>query len=73
MDNDTSNGVAKALGAAATDYFLLRNARDVIKAGPYRVWDSGPVRKWPVQELFFRRAGTRLEAYDGELLTVRMR
>jgi hypothetical protein len=42
------------------DFLLLRNARDVIKGGPVKMWDAGPGVGCPVQDQFFRRSGLRI-------------
>jgi hypothetical protein len=44
---------------AALTFFVLRESRDVIKMGAFRMWDRGPSESCPVQDQFFRRSGVR--------------
>jgi|HubBroStandDraft_4_1064222.scaffolds.fasta_scaffold251514_4 hypothetical protein len=42
---------------ASLPFFVLRESRDVIKMGAFRMWDRGPKEKCPVLDTFHRRAG----------------
>ena len=42
------------------EFLALREARDVIKIGPVKMWFSGPGAGCPVQDNFYRRIGLRV-------------
>jgi hypothetical protein len=50
------------------EFSLLRDNRDVIKMGRFRMWDGGPRPGCPVRDHFFKRTGLRvftvLQKYD---------
>jgi len=41
-------------------FSVLRNSRDVIKMGAFRMWDGGPGAGCPVKDRFFRRCNLRV-------------
>jgi hypothetical protein len=43
-----------------TYFSVLRESRDVIKMGAFRMWDSGPGAGCPVQDRFYRKLGLRV-------------
>jgi hypothetical protein len=46
--------------ARREDFRLLRHSRDVIKTGPFKMWDAGPGVGCPVRDQFYRRIGLRV-------------
>jgi hypothetical protein len=43
-----------------THFPLLRHSRDVIKMGPFLLWDKGPGKGCPVLDRLFRKTGLRV-------------
>jgi hypothetical protein len=43
-----------------TYFSVLRESRDVIKMGAFRMWDQGAGAGCPVQDRFFRKWGLRV-------------
>lgn len=41
------------------EFFLLRNSRDIIKAGSFRLWNEAPAAACPVMDRFYRNLGLR--------------
>jgi len=41
-------------------FSVLRNSRDVIKMGAFRMWDGGPGAGCSVQDRFYRKCGMRV-------------
>ena len=44
---------------ANCEFLILRDARNVIKMGRFRVWDLPPAQSCPVLDRHFRYAGIR--------------
>jgi hypothetical protein len=51
------------LAASATnpncEFLVLRQTRDVIRNGAFRIWDRGPGAGCPVKDRFYHRFGLR--------------
>jgi hypothetical protein len=49
-----------AVELSEMEFSVLRENRDVIKMGRFRMWDAGPGPGCPVRDHFFRRTGLRV-------------
>lgn len=49
-----------AVEFSQAEFSVLRENRDVIKMGRFRMWDSGPGPGCPVRDRFFRCTGLRV-------------
>ena len=45
---------------ASHEFYLLRESRNVIKMGRFRMWNGAPGAGCPIQDCFLRRTGLRV-------------